>query len=404
MQGSSRDTADRPVGRTVVNVSLLTPVGRGALAVVGVAGPGAEPLVARLFAPRGSRPLADRPAGSIAFGRWTGGGLSPGETTAGSGEELVVVRRGPDDLEVHCHGGLAASEAVITSLERHGAVRQLWPEWLRSGGMAEIEVEAHEAISRAGGPKAARILMRQLAGALGAEFDRVQRLVASGDGAAALAAIDRLTRAARVGLRLARPWRVVLAGGVNAGKSSLANALAGHARSIVSAEPGTTRDLLETRIVLDGWEVELVDTAGLRDEIADAAGLGTTEREGISRAVAAVADADLVLRVVDGSHGTSGTAVPRADREMVVYSKADLFRPQNSASDIDAVWTSGVTGAGIETLAIRIVRRLVPEADDESGLLAGAVPFTERQLREIDALRQAAYSSLPFDSVVRPRT
>ena len=78
--------------------------------------------------------------------------------------------------------------------------------------------------------------------------------------------------ASRVGLRLVKPWRVVVSGPVNAGKSSLVNALAGFSRSIVSAEPGTTRDVLETRIVLDGWEIDLIYTAGLRepDEVASA--------------------------------------------------------------------------------------------------------------------------------------
>ena len=228
---------------------MLTPMGRGALAVVGVAGPGAQEFVARLFSPRGGVSLQERPAGAIVFGRWSG----PAD---GPVEELVVVRRGADDIEIHCHGGLAASEAVITSLERLGAVRQAWPEWLQAGGMIEIELEAREAVVRAGGPKAARILSRQLAGTLQAEFTRVQGLLAAGNVVASRDALDRLARAARVGLRLVRPWRVVLAGSVNAGKSSLVNALAGHARSIVSPEPGTTRDLLETRVVLDGWEVD----------------------------------------------------------------------------------------------------------------------------------------------------
>ena len=353
-------------------------MGRGALAVVGVAGPGAQEFVARLFSPRGGVSLQDRSAGAIVFGRWSG----PAD---GPVEELIVVRRGVDDIEIHCHGGLAASEAVITSLERLGAVRQAWPEWLRAGGM--IELEAREAVVRAGGPKAARILSRQLAGALQGEFTRVQGLLAAGNVAASRDALDRLARAARVGLRLVRPWRVVLAGSVNAGKSSLVNALAGHARSIVSPEPGTTRDLLETRVVLDGWEVDLVDTAGLRDEPPAGVAVDTTERVGIARAVAACEDADLVLRVVEAHQPVTLPVMPPAHRELLVRSKADLAEGA-AAGPASTVWASAVTGTGIAALVAEIVRSLVPEEIDEPELLAGAVPFTERQVALVETLRQ----------------
>ncbi|NBU41386.1 MAG: GTP-binding protein [Planctomycetia bacterium] len=271
-------------------VALLTPVGRGALAVVGVLGPDATRLVARLFAPRGARPLhdADRHGegngvAEVRFGRWLG-------HAGGVGEDVVaVVRPGGDRIEVHCHGGTAAAEGVITSLEAAGARRVSWHHWLASLGEADWAIEVREALARVRGPKAARILSRQLAGAwdvawrrlqAAAEADRVSEVVADG---------TRLLAAARVGLRLTRPWRVVLVGRVNVGKSSLVNALAGHARCIVTPVPGTTRDLVETRLVLDGWEIDLVDTAGLRpgDEPVDA-----VERAGIERAIAAAAAAD----------------------------------------------------------------------------------------------------------------
>ncbi|MFM8705399.1 MAG: GTPase [Planctomycetia bacterium] len=376
---SSHAEVGRPEGAGAARASLLTPGGRGALAVVGVAGPMAERIVARLFAPRGG-PLAGRPDGAIVFGRWTGGADH-------AGEELVVVRRGADELEIHCHGGRAAAEAVLVSLERQGAVRQPWPAWLRAGGMAEIDVEAHEALATAGGPKAARILARQLAAALETELTRVQGLLQAGRGVEARHAIERLLRAARVGLRLVRPWRVVLIGSVNAGKSSLVNALAGHARSIVSPEAGTTRDLLETRVVLDGWEVDLIDTAGLRDPGPAALAAGPTERAGIDRAVAAGETADLVLRVSDGRHVDADGSPAPSRRELLVASKVDLA---TAAAPVPAgtLRTSVVTGEGIAALAAAIVRRLVPEEVDEPGLFAGAVPFTERQVKLVESLRE----------------
>jgi len=372
-----------------VRVTLLTPPGRGALAVVGVAGPGAVEAVAAVFTPRGRPPLGERPDGAIVFGRWQG---ADGAGGVGAGEDLVVVRQAADRFEVHAHGGLAAPEAVIASLERRGAVRQPWPRWLVDGGEDPIAVEAREALARAGGPKAARILARQLAGGLAAEIGRVRGLVAAGDAAAARVAIDRLLAASRVGLRLAAPWRVVLAGSVNAGKSSLVNALAGHARSLVSAEPGTTRDLLETRVVLDGWEIDLVDTAGTR-EGPDHAAAGAVEREGIARARAARADADLVLRVIDASALTQPATVaalpaaPDEPGELVVFAKADLAGAARAAGPADAVWTSAVAGTGLGDLVAAIVGLLVPEERGRPDLLTGPVPFTPRQVEELARLR-----------------
>ncbi|MFM8635799.1 MAG: hypothetical protein ACKOEX_13500, partial [Planctomycetia bacterium] len=84
-------------------------------------------------------PLASRPDRRIAVGRW-------GDPERG--EELLVVRRSADSLEVHCHGGVAASEAVIASLEAAGAVRQPWAAFLAATGMGEVELEAREALAQ----------------------------------------------------------------------------------------------------------------------------------------------------------------------------------------------------------------------------------------------------------------
>jgi len=171
---------------------------------------------------------------------------------------------------------------------------------------------------------------------------------------------------------------VVVAGEVNAGKSSLVNAIAGYARSIVSAEPGTTRDVLETRLVLDGWEIDLVDTAGLREEPT-----GQVEREGMARAVAAAASADLVVQVLDVGQASACHEYRQAKAcptpEICVLSKCDLAASR-STSPPHAIRTSAVSGLGIDELAAAIVQRLVPEERDEPALLDGAVPFTERQL------------------------
>ncbi len=378
---------------SAVEIGLLTPPGRGALAVVGVTGPGAVDLAGKLFAPRGGRPLAARTDGSVVFGRWA---------DPERGEELVVVRHAADHVEVHCHGGLAASAAVIESLESLGALpiagfgllHATPGSGLRSPASPAdarrrtIEAEARAALIRAAGPRAARILCRQLSGTLADELDRIDALRAAGDHAATTAALDRLRQAARVGLRLVDPWRVVVSGPVNAGKSSLVNALAGYARSIVSAEPGTTRDVVTTRLVLGGWEIDLIDTAGLR-EPGEAA--SATEHAGIERARAAAAAADLVLKVQQASapsacqfrQNRNATALPRSRQAescpvLHVLSQCDLAPGLIAPPGV--LLTSALTGQGIDTLARAIVAALVPEEAAAPSLLSGPVPFTPRQI------------------------
>lgn len=369
-------------GSEGVVVSVLTPPGRGALAVVGVAGGRAAAIVDRLFAGRGGRSVAAREDGSIVHGAWRA-----------TGEDVVAVRRGADVVEVHCHGGVAAAAAVTASLVAVGAEEVPWAAWLAAAGAKETVVEAYEALAGCGGPKAARILAHQAAGGLDAAIGRIHELVAAGQPAAAAIARDGLLRAARVGLRLVRPWRVVVAGPVNAGKSSLVNALAGHARSIVTPEPGTTRDLVTTRVVLDGWEVELIDTAGLRGEGAES---GPVERAGIARAEAAVVDADLVLRVCPADTGPPPAPTPE---EIAVVSKIDLVSSARGWP-ADAVRTSAATGAGIADLNAAIIGRLVPEERTDPDLLKGAVPFTTRQIALIEGLPLPREPALPSSAAM----
>jgi tRNA modification GTPase len=345
-------------------VTLLTPPGRGALAVVGLAGRDACRLADAFFRPRGSRSLADREDAAICFGRWES---DPGQ----AGEDLVVVKYASDRIEIHCHGGHAAAAAIMASLGGLGASHQSWPEWLADTGTDPIEIEAYEAMAHVAGPRVARILTRQASGLLRSEIERVATLPY----AERLDVIDRLLAASRVGLRLIDPWRVVLAGPVNAGKSSLANAIAGYARSIVSPEPGTTRDVVATRLVLGGFDVELLDTAGLR---APEAALSNTERAGIARAEGAARLADLVLRVVSAD-APFPDGVEAEANDLVVVTKADLVKADLKAPS-GSIVTSTVTGLGISELVDAIVARLLPELASDPTLLEGAVPFTKRQV------------------------
>ena len=160
---------------------------------------------------------------------------------------------------------------------------------------------------------------------------------------AAIAETVRQGRALRDGLH------VVIAGRPNAGKSSLLNALAGFDAAIVTAIPGTTRDLLRERIHVDGLPIHVVDTAGLRDTD------DVIEIEGVRRARMEMSRADLVLYVVDATLGFAAgeqATLPGGTTTLIVWNKVDLpdARPVPVLEDRLAIPVSALTGSGLEML------------------------------------------------------
>lgn len=366
---------------------LLTPPGRAALAVVGVCGPRALAAVTACFQPQGTRGLASRSDRSLTFGRWGGP----------QGEELVVVRRTTAELEVHCHGGVAAAAAILRDLARAGCPQVDIPTWLGhrccasdasagdpvAGERQQIAAEAQLALATARGLHAARLLCHQLSGRLA---DAVEALAAA-DGHQRHALAEQLLAWQHLGRRLTQPWRVVVAGPPNAGKSSLVNALAGFGRSIVSPTAGTTRDVLETRLVLGGWDLLLIDTAGLRPQASD-----TVEQAGIARAVEATHDADLVVVVTacDQPDTRSTTSMlSGSGPRLFVSNKSDLLPPGTQpVAPPDPLHTSTLSGQGIETLATQIIHTLIPTLPRPGE----ALPFTQRQ---IDLIRKLCHPRAP---------
>lgn len=189
--------------------------------------------------------------------------------------------------------------------------------------------------------------------------------------------LDVLLQAARRGQQLTDGLHVVILGRPNAGKSSLLNALAADERAIVTAQAGTTRDLLRETIVIDGVELTLVDTAGLRDSE------DPIEREGIRRARAEATNADLIMLVLgsdqdmDKSIASSGTPV------LIVHNKIDLSgdTPRREVREgIEHLYLSARNGAGLELLRESLRRHAGADID-------GA--FSARE-RHVEALRRAA--------------
>ncbi|WDL21913.1 tRNA uridine-5-carboxymethylaminomethyl(34) synthesis GTPase MnmE [Xanthomonas campestris pv. campestris] len=195
------------------------------------------------------------------------------------------------------------------------------------------------------------------------------------------ALLAQLLRDAERGRKLRDGLHAVLIGPPNAGKSSLLNALAGSDRAIVTDVAGTTRDTLHEAIQLDGFELTLVDTAGLRE------GGDAIEREGMRRARAELQRADLALVVLDArdpqaARDALGDAIDAVPRRLWIHNKCDLLAVAGPM-DADAIAVSAVTGQGLEHLHTRLRELALGD-----GIESVDGEFSART-RHVDALHRA---------------
>jgi tRNA modification GTPase len=353
-------------------IACLTPPGQSALATLGLYGPRAWEALRRLFRRRSGAELDEAPA----CGRFWLGRI--GSEVA---DEVVVAVKQTEPvprLEVHGHGGREVVRFLIELFREQGLHLCSWEDFLRKTNMDALKAEAAIGLAHAATPRTAGILLDQQQGALDPAFEAIQQALERDEVAAAAEGLAQLARYATVGRHLTQPYRVVVAGAPNVGKSSLVNALAGYQRSIVAATPGTTRDVVTIRLALDGWLIELADTAGQRTNAE------TLEEEGIRRARATAAAADLCLWLFDSSAPPVWPSEPLAD-VLYVLNKSDLAPAWDVASIPDAVCVSALTGAGLPELCAAVIARLVPDPPPPGA----AVPFTPRLCEGIAQAQRA---------------
>lgn len=370
-------------------VAVLTPPGRGAVATLAVFGTSAMETVERLFVPAAGTSLRRFPVNRVIYGHW---GQLRTERTAENQEpappeELLVVRRDEHTIEVHCHGGSAAVDRVVRSLTARNCVSVSPEFWVQRHTESRLNGEARLAITQARTTRVAAILLDQVSGSLSRAVNHALRDLVHQNQSRAARTLTALLHRASFGRRLISPWRVALVGETNVGKSSLINALLGYDRALVRETAGTTRDVLTDVTAIDGWPVELADTAGLRPTDS------VIEREGVRRARHQAATADLVLLVTDltkpwqppGQQGRDPVETPC----LLVHNKRDLARipPYDRPA---GVLTSAREATGIEDLVAEISRYLVPHVPP-----AGApVPFLKHHedalQGSLEALKQGA--------------
>lgn len=392
------------MAQTDTIAAIATAAGAGGVGIIRLSGPQAARIAAALGTPR----LRPRHAH---YARWRDAGgevIDDGialwfpAPNSFTGEEVV---------ELQGHGGAVVLRQLLARCIALGA-RQARPgefseRAFLNGKLDLAQAEAIADLIAAGDTRAARAARRSLDGVFSrrveelgeqvtvlrihieAAIDFADEPIETLGGAqvraglaAAQSTLAELQRDAERGRKLRDGLHAVLIGPPNAGKSSLLNALSGSERAIVTDVAGTTRDTLRETIRIDGLELTLVDTAGLRDS-GDA-----IEREGMRRARAELQRADLALVVIDARDPEAGHAAVAADvaqvpRTLWIHNKADLLDGAPTPAAPNAIAVSAATGAGLAQLHERLAQIAGADAGES---VEGE--FTARA-RHVDALARS---------------
>lgn len=364
-------------GPAVMNdtiAALATPHGESALSLIRISGPESGRL-AGIFL---GHPALPRQAIHGDYHDRTGRLLDDVVYTFFKGPASYS---GEDSLEISCHGSPFVVERVLEDLMDRGCRGAEPGEFTRraflNGRLDLSQAEAVMDLIRARSDRAIEAAHRQLRGALGRETARLSNdlldVVAGieayidfpeddlppDDRNRSLEAVQRvaeetgrLLATGRYGSLIRDGVRVVLAGEPNAGKSSLLNQLIGYERALVAAGPGTTRDFIEERVPLGPHSIRYLDTAGLRT------GGDEVERAGMAKTLEQVADADILLLVLDAERPFPTLPDSVMDRvsghpALVVWNKTDLRPAGSTPTNLDHVSNlavSALIGTGLEAL------------------------------------------------------
>ena len=409
--------------------AVATPFGKGGVAVIRLSGTDAAAVAARLFRPRSGRALADYPARVAVWGDI----LSPDEPGRVLDDGLCTLFHAPhsftgeDVAEISCHGGVLVTRSVLDACLRAGGGLFLPGFFTRgaflNGRLSLDEAEALGNLLEAGSDEQLRLSRAGMSGHLARETEAIYGALCPvlanleagidfpeedlteltpAELAAAVAEAEgrvcRLLATYRTGHAIAEGIPTAICGAPNAGKSSLYNRLVGRDAAIVTAVAGTTRDVLSETVPLGRVTLRLSDTAGLRESADE------VERIGVSRALAALEAAELVLWIADptapaeadadadGAAETVAAAEASGKAVIRIRTRADLL-PHPLPTGDGWLYISTVTGEGMDALREEVERLFI-----DGALRTGedAVVFSARQAAALsdcaDALRRVAGS------------
>ena len=367
--------------------ALATAPGEGAIAIVRLTGPESLTIADRIFRGKGAPP-SQRPAQSFLHGHII--------SDKGVADEVILlIYRAPhsytreDAIEIQGHGGSAAAQRLLRTALEAGARMAEPGEFTKraflSGRIDLLQAEAVLDLIRARSDRAAEAALEQLNGSLSKAFNELYDLTLalaanleatldfSEDEMPATVMTDVITRHLSLETEfkhLLDSWNeghllregalVVISGKPNVGKSTLLNALLGKDRAIVTPIAGTTRDTIEEQIVINGFFVRIIDTAGLRETPCE------IEKAGVSRALKAIMHSDCNIYIINGTVGLDDEDMVMLksmpiNKTIIAFNKCDdtLFKTSQSyPPNWSQISISAKNGMGLELLKQTISSKL----------------------------------------------
>ncbi len=409
-------------------VAIATPSGRGGIGVVRISGPESRQIAGAML--RHKRELE---AGRAVFAE-----LIDPETSERIDEVVVTHFAHPhsytndDVVEISAHGSPVVLRHVVElALARGARMAQPGEFTMRAFLNGRIDLTQAEAVSDLIESQTlyqAKVAAQQLEGALSKRLQPIKKklveLIAimeagidfAEDDVSVLPANEILSRLQDVqapleqlrasfayGKLVHEGLTLAIVGRPNVGKSSLFNRLVERERAIVTATPGTTRDLVTETVALGGIPLKLIDTAGIRHSTDEA------ESIGIRKSYEALSEADLVLVVVDSSGPLTKDdhdliEASRARRALVIANKCDLAVSQVSTDGVEVFKTSALTGEGIDQLRAAILNQVSGSsgAEHEAGFLTNVRQqrLVDETLSSLTAAGEATKRKIPHEMIM----
>ncbi|MBI5408226.1 MAG: tRNA uridine-5-carboxymethylaminomethyl(34) synthesis GTPase MnmE, partial [Nitrospirae bacterium] len=341
--------------------AISTPLGKSGIGIVRLSGKDSIKIADKIFISPKKKKLAQTPSQRIIYGHI----VNPkGKEVID--EALVSAMKAPntytkeDIVEINCHGGIVplrrVLELVLNAGARLAGPGEFTQRAFLNGRLDLAQAEAVLDVINALTEQSQKTALEQLRGGLSKKLKEIREELLEltafveahidfpEEDLESLSLKDMKKRAQRIqrslrklvdgsryGMVLREGVKTAIIGRPNVGKSSLLNALLEHDRAIVTEIPGTTRDVIEEYLSVNGIPVRIMDTAGIR-EVKDIA-----EKEGVRRSIRAMEDADLVLLILDGSdalHKTDNELIEksRSKSRIIVINKADLPQKINPPS------------------------------------------------------------------------
>ncbi|AAP99260.1 MULTISPECIES: tRNA uridine-5-carboxymethylaminomethyl(34) synthesis GTPase MnmE [Prochlorococcus] len=398
--------------------------GQGAIAIVKVSGASAKEVVKNVVRTPSNKIWSSH---KILYGH-----VIDKSTKKNIDEVLILIMDGPrsftgeDVVEIHCHGGLIVVQQVLDAILKQPKTRRAFPgefsqRAVLNGRLDITQAEAINDLIHARSQKAAQLAIAGIDGDITNKInylrekllDQLSEIEARIDFEEDLpklnskklltdlmlirAELKQLINDAKQGSLIRNGLKVALVGLPNVGKSSILNLLSKHERAIVTDLPGTTRDLLESEIILEGVPITLIDTAGIRETNNE------IEKIGVSLSQKTLFTADIVVLIFDLSKGWNKNdqnlleKIPKGTPTLIIGNKADL-KSQSTNIQPHATMTA-ITGEGEKELIQELLK--LAGANELEGI---EVALNQRQLdlvkvavNALDQIEKVAAESLAWD-------